>query len=195
MLFFLYMATLTEDERAIAERIFEQYHKLIFEIANKILYDKQDAEDIINIVMINIMKNIERFSGVGQNEIEAQIVIYSRNAAINLYNKNKRRSQTFKSFTYVNDEGELEEIDMPDESVCIDDTVLSDETTEIVNQYLEQLPEDYQQIIKLVYGMGYTNIEAAQALGTTPNAIGLKLFRAKKRLLEIAGGELHERLE
>lgn len=194
MLFFLYMAALTDDERAIAERIFEQYHKLIFEIAYKILNDIQDAEDTISVVMINIMKNIEKFSGADQHDIEAQIVIYSRNAAINLYNKNKRRKKTFQSFTYVNDEGDLEEIDMPDESVCIDDTVLSDETAMIVKKYLEQLPEDYQQIIELVYGMGYTNVEVAHVLNTTPNAVTLKLFRAKKRLLEIAGGELSERL-
>ena len=83
---------------------------------------------------------------------------------------------------------------MPDESVCIDDIVLSDETAMIVKKYLEQLPEDYQQIIELVYGMGYTNVEVARMLNITPNAVTLKLFRAKKRLLEIAGGELSERL-
>ena len=64
----------------------------------------------------------------------------------------------------------------------------------IVKKYLEQLPEDYQQIIELVYGMGYTNVEVARVLNITPNAVTLKLFRAKKRLLEIAGGELSERL-
>lgn len=194
MLFFLYLAGLADDERELAERIFEENYKLIFEIAYKVLNNVQDAEDTISVVMINVMKNIDRFSGVSQHDIEAQIVIYSRNAAINLYNKNKRRGQTFQSFTYINDEGDLEDIDMPDESICIDDTILSQETTEIVNKYLERLPEDYQDVIELVYGMGYTNVEAARVLNITPNAVGLKLFRAKKRLLEIAGGELRERL-
>ena len=103
MLFFLYLAALADNERELAERIFEENYKLIFEIAYKILNNVQDAEDTISVVMINIMKNIDRFSGVSQHDIEAQIVIYSRNAAINLYNKNKRRGQTFQSFTYIND--------------------------------------------------------------------------------------------
>ena len=41
--------------------------------------------DIINEVMINVIKNIDRFTDVDQNDIKAQIVAYSRNASINLY--------------------------------------------------------------------------------------------------------------
>ncbi len=40
--------------------------------------------------------------------------------------------------------------------------------------------------------MGYTNVEAARVLGVSPNAAGLRLFRAKKTLCEMAGDELYE---
>ena len=194
MLFYIYLATLDNNERNLAKSIFEQYHKLIYEVAYKVLNNSHDAEDTVGEVMINVIKNIDRFTNVGRNDIQAQLVIYSRNAAINLYNKNKRRSKTVQSFTYLNDDGELEDIDIFNTTDNIDDTILSKETTEIINGYLEKLPQEYQDIIELVYGMGYTNVEAARVLNITPNAVGLRLFRAKKRLLELAGGELYERV-
>ena len=194
MLFYNFLATLDYEERNCAEEIFEQYNKLIYEVAYKILNKTQDAEDIVDEVMINVMKNINRFTHASRNDIESQLVIYSRNAAINLYNKNKRRNKAFQSFTYLNEEGELEEIDIVDEDNNIEGIVLSIETAEIIGKYLERLPLEYQDVIELIFGMGYTNVEASRVLNITPNAVGLKLFRAKKRLLKMAGGELHERI-
>lgn len=194
MLFYIYLAALADDQRALAERIFEENHKLIFEVSYKILNNIQDAEDIINEVMINVIKNIDRFTDVGQNDIKAQIVAYSRNASINLYNKNKRRNIASQSITYLNEEGILEDIDILDDSGDVEDIILTKETVEIISKYLKKLPEEYQNVIELVYGMGYTNVEAARVLNTTPNAVGLKLFKAKKRLLKMAGGKLYERI-
>lgn len=194
MLFYIFLASLDSEERNCVEEIFEQYYKLIYEVAYKILNKVQDAEDTVDEVMINVMKNIDRFAHAGRNDIEAQLVIYSRNAAINLYNKNKRRNKVVQPFTYLNDENNLEEIDIEDESDSVDDIILSKETAEIVSKYLQKLPEEYQDIIELVYGMGYTNVEAARVLNITPNAVGLRLFRAKKKLLEMVGGDLHDRI-
>lgn len=70
-----------------------EYHKLIYEVSYRILNRRQDAEDTLDEVMMSVMKNMDKFLHVGRNDIEAQLVIYSRNAAINLYNKNKRRSK------------------------------------------------------------------------------------------------------
>ncbi len=175
--------------------IFEKYYKLIYEVAYKVLNNREDAEDTVDNVMINVIKNVERFMGVSRNDIQAQLVIYSRNAAINLYNRNKKKGNLIDSITYIDDDNNLSEIDIPDESATLDDIILSKETAEIIAGYLEKLPREYKDIIELVYGMGYTNVEAARVLGITPNAAGLRLFRAKKKLYEIAGGELYERVK
>ncbi len=195
MLFYSYLAALDDVERSCAEEIFENHYKLIYEVAYKILNNRPDAEDTVDEVMINVMKNIERFLHVSRNDIESQLVIYSRNAAINIYNRNKRRSKHIQSFTYRNEDEKLEDIDIADESDSVEDIVISKETAEIVSKYLHQLSEEYQDVIELVYGMGYTNVEAARVLHITPNAVGMRLFRAKKKLLSLVGGELHERIQ
>ena len=183
-----------EDERRCAEDIFQQYHKLIFEIAYGILRRHLDAEDALNEVMINIMKNIERFTHASRNDIEAQIVIYTRNTSINLYNKNKRRNKVEVPVTYLNDEEDPEDMETEDVDQRVEDIVLAKETKEIVRAHLMSLPMEYRDAIKLVYALGYSNVEAAKVLHISPNAVGLRLYKAKKKLLEVAGGELIGRI-
>lgn len=194
MLFYSYLATLDGEERSRAEEIFENYYKLVYEISYKILNNHQDAEDTVDEVMINVIKNIDRFLYADRNAVEAQLVIYSRNAAINLYKKNKYRREHTLPFTFLNEEEEFEDIDIEDPGDSMEDIILSKETVEVVTKHLMNLPIEYRDAIELVYGMGYTNVEAARILHITPNAIGLRLYKAKKKLLKMAGGELHERI-
>lgn len=194
MFFYAMLLSLDTDDRDFVEKIFEKYHKYIYEIAFNILHNHQDAEDIVNEVMIKIIKNIEKFLHASENEIKAQIVIYGRNTAINLYNKNKRRIKHEVNYTYVNEDGEIEEIDIEDPSESMAELVIRKETVEIVQRYLQQLSVEHRDAIKLVYALGYSNVEAAKVLEITPNAFRLRLYKAKKKLLELAGGELYDRI-
>lgn len=194
MLFYSFLAVLDAEDRSFAEQLFEKYHKYIYEIVYNILNNHQDSEDTVDEVMINIMKNIDRFNNASGNDIVAQIVIYSRHAAINLYNKNKRRNKIEGYYTYVNDENEFEGIEYEDTSETVEERIITQETVEIVRKYLTQLTPEHRDIIKLVFVLGYTNVQAARVLHITPNAVGLRLFKAKKKLLELAGGELNERI-
>lgn len=194
MLFYSFLAVLDAEDRSFAEQLFEKYHKYIYEIVYNILNNHQDSEDAVDDVMINIIKNIDKFNHVSGNDIVAQIVIYSRHAAINLYNKNKRRNKVEGYYTYVNEENEFEEIEYEDTSETVEERIITQETVEIVRKYLKQLTPEHRDIIKLVFVLGYTNVQAARVLHITPNAVGLRLFKAKKKLLELAGGELNERI-
>ncbi len=194
MFFYAMLLSLDTDDRDFVEKIFEKYHKYIYEIAFNILHNHQDAEDIVDEVMIKIIKNIEKFLHASENEIKAQIVIYGRNTAINLYNKNKRRIKHKVNYTYVNEDGEIEEIEIEDPSESMAELVIRKETVEIVQRYLQQLSVEHRDAIKLVYALGYSNVEAAKVLEITPNAFGLRLYKAKKKLLELAGGELYDRI-
>ena len=194
MLFYSFLAVLDVEDRNFAEQLFEKYHKYIYEIVYNILNNHQDSEDTVDDVMINIIKNIDRFNNASGNDIVAQIVIYSRHAAINLYNKNKHRNKIEGYYTYENDEDEFEEIEYEDTSETVEERIITQETVEIVRKYLTQLTPEHRDIIKLVFVLGYTNVQAARVLHITPNAVGLRLFKAKKKLLELAGGELNERI-
>lgn len=191
MLFVFMLSALADDERKCAEEIFVEYHKLIYEVSYRILNRCQDAEDTLDEVMMSVMKNMDKFFHACRNDIEAQLVIYSRNAAINLYNKNKRRSQKEIPFTFMNEENEFEDIEIADDGETLEEITLSSETVDLVRKHLKRLSLEQQDTIKLVYGLGYSNAEAAQVLHISSNAVGLRLYKAKKKLLEWIGGELN----
>lgn len=192
MLFYIVLQTLDEKNQDFVEGIFEENKKRIFEIANAILKNRHDADEIVDEVMINVIKNVEKFVQSDGNEILAQLVIYTRNAAINCYNAKKRRSAHEVSLTYINEDGEYEDIEVPDNTSDIDDVLLSKENAEKIKKYLKQLTQEQQDAIALVFELGYSNVEAATVLGISPNAVGMRLFKAKKKLLEIGGDDLRE---
>ena len=194
MFFWIFLSTLDADERNCVEKIFDQYGKLIYSISYDILKKHHDAEDIVNDVMINIAKNVDKFICASKKDIVAQIVIYTRNASINLYRKNSRRYKFEIPFTYMDDDDEFDEIEIEDKSENVDELILTKEKVTIVTKYLKLLPEELKDTIKLVYSLGYSNVEAARILKITPNAVGLRLHRAKKKLLKLLGGELSEHI-
>jgi len=195
MLFFSLLGALSLEEQALTSRLFEEYGKLIYEVAYKVLAKQQDAEDILDDVMISVMKHLDKFEDKNENEIVAQLVIYSRNAAINLYNKNKRRYQNESAMAYLNDEDDLEDIDIKDPGLSVEDIVLSRDTSRIINKYVKLLPRSQRDAVILVYGFGYSSVDAASILKMTANAMGLRLYKARKNLLKMAGGELYEYLK
>lgn len=194
LLFYIALMTLDEDDRDFVGELYEEHKKKIYEIAYAILKNRHDADEIVDEVMINVIKNVEKFVQSDGNGILAQLVIYTRNAAINLYNAKKRRAAHEVSYTYINEdeEGEYEDIEIEDVSSGIDDVLLSKENSEIVAKYLKELTQEQQDVIMLVFVLGYSNVEAAKVLGISPNAVGMRLYKAKKRLLEIGGDELRE---
>lgn len=192
MLFYLALLTLDEDKQDFVGQLYEKHKKKIYEIAYKILKNRHDAEEIVDEVMINVISNVEKFVQSDGNETLAQLVIYSRNAAINLYKVKKRRSEHEIPFTYLNEDGDNEDIEIQDDAPGMDEVLLSKENSEIVAKYVKQLTLEQQDVIMLVYTLGYSNVEAANVLGISSNAVGMRLFKAKKKLLELGGDELHE---
>ena len=192
MLFYLALLTLDEDKQDFVGQLYEKHKKKIYEIAYKILKNRHDAEEIVDEVMINVISNVEKFVQSDGNETLAQLVIYSRNAAINLYKVKKRRSAHEIPFTYLNEDGDNEDIEIEDDAAGMDEVLLSKENSEIVARYVKQLTLEQQDAIMLVYTLGYSNVEAANVLGISSNTVGMRLFKAKKKLLELGGDELHE---
>ena len=193
MLFYSLLYELDEEGQECVHRIFEQYKNLIYKIAYQILRKPQDAEDTLDEVMINVIRNIDHFQNAEPDAVIAQLVVYSRNAAINQYRKNRRRNKRITALTYENEE-DTTDIEYPDPDQNVEEIILSKETAEIVRKHIIKLPIQMQEAIELVYGFGYSNVEAARVLHITPNAVTLRLFKARKRLMKKIGGELNEHI-
>ena len=88
----IFMTIENDEERALAENLYLTYKSRMYGIAYAILHNREDAEDAVMDAVFGIVKNISLFSSIPRNKTESLIVVISRNAAINRYNYNKRRS-------------------------------------------------------------------------------------------------------
>ncbi len=193
MLLLLLTAEMEPPQRELAEKIYAQYGSKIYGLALHYLKNKYDAEDILGDVMIKIIENIEKFVDFDSTKTASLIVIYTRSAAIDCYRKRKRRFKKEVQPFFEDEEGELCEIELP-ASENTEKTVIDAETANDVARVLHALPPRQLDAIKLIYTMGFSYKEAADAMGITESAVASLVSRGKENLKKIMGDKLYEYL-
>jgi len=191
-LIFLQMAeALEESERTAVMDIYQRYKKYILAIALDIVKNQQDAEDILNDVMIKIMKNIHNFMNSDGNKIESQIVIYTRSTAIDYYRRNKKELERRATLTFINEDGEAEETDIAAEDNT-EEVVLSAENAEKMKKLLLSLPRKSQYIIELICLHNYSYKEVGVVLDASPNSVATGYMRIKRKLRKMLEEESYD---
>jgi RNA polymerase sigma-70 factor (ECF subfamily) len=174
------LQTIEDDQLRLAvERLFNMYHKHMLVKANDILHNWHDAEDAVQDTFYRISRNIEDFLPVESQSAKALLMIYTRNVAINMYNRKKTYNKLFYS---KKDIGEIElPSNDPDDDVL--DLLINEETVEILRQGIAQLDELHRDVIILKYYYRKKNLEIADIMCVDVNVINARVFRAKKKLL------------
>ena len=189
MISMILMSIEDEKQRSDVEQIWNLYGKIMLAKAYGILGNMQDAEDAVQEAFLRISKNAEDFSEPKSPGTIALVSIYTRNVAINMYRRNKKRNELFGS------DGDVDNvIDAAAESEDIAQLIVNDETVEIVRRAINMLDEPYKDVILLKYYYHKKNIEIAEVLGVDANTVNGRVFRAKKKLKELIGEEGYARL-
>ena len=174
-----------EEQRAVIEQICDLYYKNMMKLSMDILNNKQDAEDAVQDAFYNIARHAEMFLNLQANETAALVSTYTRNAAINIYNRKKRTAQLFVP---LDDTGH--HADIPCDEQTLDKLLENAETADAVRQAVKLLKEPYRDVIYLKYFYHYKNIDIARVLHTTPNEVNVRIFRAKQKLRAILQNKL-----
>lgn len=189
MISMILMSIEDEKQRSDVEQIWNLYGKIMLAKAYGILGNMQDAEDAVQEAFLRISKNAENFSEPKSPDTIALVSIYTRNVAINMYRRNKKRNELFGN------DGDLDNvISAAAESEDIAQLIVNDETVEIVRRAINMLDEPYKDVILLKYYYHKKNIEIAEVLGVDANTVNGRVFRAKKKLKELIGEEGYARL-
>ncbi len=189
MISMILMSIDDEKQRSDVEQIWNLYGKIMLAKAFGILGNMQDAEDAVQEAFLRISKNAENFSEPKSPDTIALVSIYTRNVAINMYRRNKKRNELFGN------DGDLDNvISAAAESEDIAQLIVNDETVEIVRRAINMLDEPYKDVILLKYYYHKKNIEIAEVLGVDANTVNGRVFRAKKKLKELIGEEGYARL-
>ena len=136
----------------------------MYRLALRITLNSQEAEDVVQDVVIRLWQMRERLDGI--DSIEAYALRMTRNLALD------------RSRMRVNQTESLEDITPP--AVTTHDELEADERIDIVRQLMQQLPEKQRTCMHLRDFDGHTYREIADITGLSEEQVKVSIHRARQ---------------
>ncbi|MBQ9832593.1 MAG: RNA polymerase sigma factor [Clostridia bacterium] len=169
-----YRRFLDGDESAFDEIISEYRSGLTFFI-NRFVSDAFAAEDIAADVLVELIVHPKRYDF--RTSLKTYLFMLGRSRAIDYVRRRKRVEMTELDFELAGDDE-------------VEKKVLDDERKRSLNDAMTSLNEEMRIAVHLVYLEGLSYKEAAKIMRKSTKQIDNLLFRAKKELRSMLGGEL-----
>jgi RNA polymerase sigma-70 factor (ECF subfamily) len=178
-------AQLAEGVRSGDERVFETLARTetghLLAVTRRILKNEEDARDAVQDAFISAYRKRDQFGG--QAKVSTWLHRIAVNAALTKLRTRKRRPETtiedlMPRFLLNGQHAEM----FAAWTEPVDVALTRKETAKFVRSAIEQLPETFRVALLLRDIEGLTTNEAAEELGVTPNAVKLRLHRARLAL-------------
>ena len=170
---------LEKSENAMDELLLH-YGPLMKYVIAPILQNPQDREDCLSEAAMRVWEKAEQFDR-RRGSWNAWLTAVTRNAALNFTRDNRRH-----------DAVEAIPDDTPSPEPTPEEAVMQKERQSAVNRSLSRLsPKDRMLFYRKYYYLQST-AQIASELGMTERAVEGKLYRLKKQLRKMLGGQAHE---
>lgn len=163
-----------ESEKLRFEEIYYSYHKRMYVVAKKILGNNEDAEDAVQVSLLNLARHMERVPAGNEQILNAYIFTTVRNTALSMLRKKTREIDTISL-----DELPLSIGDDPLE------VIMKQNDYDMLLTVISKLPLSCREIIFLRYVQGKDVKEVAEIIGRTSNYVRVQTHRAKKQLADL----------
>src|ERR1700733_12353283 len=168
-------------EEAAFIQIMTRYQAKIFAVANSLLHNHADAEEITQDTFIRAHRNLPRFRG------DSSLATWLHRIAVNLarnrywYFFRRRRHATLSLDCPIGEDGDAVLADlMPAESADPAQESSREEFTALVATCMEKLDVPHREILVLRNQQNLSYDEIAQKLGIDPGTVKSRIARARK---------------
>lgn len=163
------------------EELIKDYKKMAYNIALRVLRNKEDAEDISQEALIKVFKNINSFN------MKSSFKVWLYRIVMNTCFDFKRKKNII---TYSidkpleNDENEIMH-EIPDNTYNPDIVIQNELESQMLYDSIDSLDDDFRTVIVLrdVQGLSYRDI--ASVLSCNEGTVKSRLNRARNKLKEI----------
>ena len=83
-----------ESDKLRFEEIYYSYHKRMYIVAKKILGNNEDAEDAVQVSLLNLARHMDRVPAANEQVLNAYIFTTVRNTALSLLRRKSREIDT-----------------------------------------------------------------------------------------------------
>lgn len=164
------------SETAIEESL-NKYSKYCYKISYNILYNNEDAEECVNDTFTQAWGTIPPNKPKSLKSFLGRI---ARNLSINRYNQNNTQKRGGGEMLLAL--SELEEC-ISDKSM-IDDCIDGNAVTNILNEFLSQIPKTERIVFVKRYWYLYSIKDIAKQYGMSESKVKSMLFRTRSKLKE-----------
>ena len=182
------MMQVAEFDSSALEKLYDRYSTTLFTLINKIVSDKQLAEEILSDVFVIIWNRIDHFD-FKANNVYTWLVTLAKNKAVDSL---KRKKET-ASLTVYSSEYEIENI-LPKLSANIKPLNLdyAKSKRELLSSLLETLTDSQRQILNYSLYAGMDSEETAENLNLPESMVRSKINVALSALLKKSRSNLNE---
>ena len=167
------------------ELFLQQYRPLIRYIVTPFLHNDQDIEECINDTVLKVCEKIDSFDSQ-KGSWNAWITTIARNTALN-----KARTYKSKDNTVISLESESL-IDIPSSEPSPEEIIIRNEKQALVIKAIGNLSAQEKVIFYRRYYYQQSIMQIAAELGMTERSAEGKLYRIRKKLQDMIGGEFND---
>ncbi|MCD8355603.1 MAG: sigma-70 family RNA polymerase sigma factor [Clostridia bacterium] len=165
----VYLSLIDQDEKkAKFEIIYSEYKNLMFYVANQILGDTRDSEDIVHQAFLKVIEILEKIPVAACPQTRSLVVTIVERKAIDLYRVRKR--------------GRLLPLDEENFHVAMPSQIDSFAEGSVIASAIAALPPRYRELLLLKYDNGYTVQEIAGIMDMSEANVKKTIQRAKAKL-------------
>lgn len=177
------LARLRAGDEDAFEELVRTYSPRLLGLARRIVGNDEDARDVIQDALLSAFRSMDRFQG------DARLGTWLHRIVVNtaLMKLRRRRRKPEESLepllpAFQSDGHFVERFSAWDQSERADAALSRIETRQLIRGLIEQLPESFRTVLLLRDIEGLDTEETARLLDTTPNAVKIRLHRARQAL-------------
>jgi RNA polymerase sigma-70 factor, ECF subfamily len=166
-----------QGSQAALRELWEHHHRMIYNLAYRMLGSHDDAEELVPEVFLKVWRNSHKFGG--RSRVTTWIYQMASNLAVD-----RLRSRRSRSYALLDDlpEGQGAANLPAEDSSRPEDAYLRTEAAEQLHAALGRLNPDDRLLVTLYHLQGHSYEEIEEITGLSNANIKSKLFRARQRL-------------
>ena len=175
------IAKVQNGDSASFEKLVLENQTKVYNLALRMVGNHEDAYDKSQEAFIKAYNSIALFRG--ESRFSVWLYRLTTNVCLDFLRSQGRKQHD--SLTYINEEDDDKELEIPDDRFSPETLAEKKELREAVNRGLMNLPKDYRAILLLREIDGLSYEEIATALSLEEGTVKSRIFRARKKLCAI----------
>ena len=175
------LAQLRAGDGQAFETLVRRYSPRLFSVARRIVGTDEDARDVVQEAFLSAFRALDRFHGDARLSTWLHRIVVNT-ALMKLRTRKRKPEESIEPMLpgFLGDGHFTERFH--DWNEPVDQALSRAETRALVRHRINELPESFRTVLLLRDIEGLSTEETAKVLETTPNAVKIRLHRARQAL-------------